>query len=110
VQTESNETFTADFGNAVDLAGYNIDESTLVVVDSNGDTIPESNYSVDTEPGEITVFSNATNSGVSDGDSLETTYDYQATGSTTTTVVGFIPVMLGVLLMVALSRKIEMGM
>lgn len=106
VQTVDNETFTADFGNYTEISGYEVDGATVEVYD-DGTQVSSNNFTVKEQEGQIKVFSNASNDGVSDGESVTTTYDYQATGGTVTTVVGFVPVMLGVLVMVAVSRRIS---
>lgn len=104
-QSVDNESFTADFGNFSDVSGYNIDSSTVEVYDDSGQ-VSSDNFTVESGSGEIQLFSNATNDGVTDGETVDATYEYQATEGVTTTVIGFVPVMLGVLVMVALSRKI----
>jgi len=104
-QSVDNESFTADFGNFSDVSGYNIDSSTVEVYDDSGQ-VSSDNFTVEEGSGEIQLFSNASNDGVTDGETVEATYEYQATEGVTTTVIGFVPVMLVVLVIVALSRKI----
>jgi len=111
VQSVANEQITADLGNHSDLGGYNVDNSTVTVTNSAGTTTyvngPGGDYTVATGNGSIKALSTGT---ISDGQTLNVSYDYQATGGLTETVIGFVPVMFGVLMMVAASRAIERRM
>jgi hypothetical protein len=109
VQSVANDQITADLGNYSDLGGYDVDKSTVVVEDAGGTTTYSqgSDYEVATGNGSIKALSSGT---ISDGQTLNVSYDYQATGGLTETVIGFVPVMFGVLMMVAASRAIERRM
>jgi len=106
--TES-ENVTADLGNYSDLGGYNVVSGSVVVEPAGGGTAYSqgSDYTVALENGSIKALSSGT---ISDGENLNVTYDYQATDSSTTTVLGFVPVMFGVLLFVVVSRGVMGGM
>jgi hypothetical protein len=108
VQTEV-ENVTADVGNYTDLAGYDLKSGTITVNSSGGTTTyaQGSDYEVALDNGSLLVLSSGT---ISDGETLNVSYDYQATDSTTTTVLGFIPVMFGTLLIVAAARGVQRGM
>jgi hypothetical protein len=103
------ENVTADLGNYSDLGGYDLVDGTVVVESSDGPaTYSEgSDYEVALENGSIKALSSGT---ISDGETLNVTYDYQATDGATSTVLGFVPVMFGVLLFVAVSRGVMDGM
>lgn len=111
LQSVANEQVTADLGNHTDLGGYEIDNSSVTVTDSSGTTTytngPNGDYEIATGNGSLKALSTGT---ISDGETLNVSYDYQATGGLTETVVGFVPVMFGVLMMVAASRAIERKM
>lgn len=103
------ENVTADLGNYSDLGGYDVVSGSVVVESSDGTTTYSqgSDYEVALENGSIKPLSSGT---ITDGETLNVTYDYQATDSSTTTVLGFVPVMFGVLLFVVVSRGVMGGM
>jgi hypothetical protein len=103
------ENVTADLGNYSDLGGYDLVDGTVVVESTDGTTTYSegSDYEVALENGSIKPLSSGT---ITDGETLNVTYDYNATDSSTTTVLGFVPVMFGVLLFVVVSRGVMGGM
>jgi hypothetical protein len=103
------ENVTADLGNYSDLGGYDVVDGTVVVEPAGGGTAYSegTDYEVALDNGSIKTLSSG---GISDGETLNVTYDYEATDSSTTTVLGFVPVMFGVLLFVVVSRGVMGGM
>ena len=101
--TVTNESVTADVGNASELRGYNLDASSVSVT-SGGSTVNSSEYSIDAEAGTITILANGT---VSDGDGLLVSYTYAATSGTTSTVVGMVPLFLALLILGVLAGKVS---
>lgn len=102
-QDINNETVTAQHGDAVDLKGYDIDVSSETVYGFN-DTSGEyevasspSDYSMDYDPGEITVNSSSTL--IQDGEDIKVSYTYQATSGTVTTIADLLPLMILVLIL-----------
>jgi hypothetical protein len=106
VQSVGNESVTADLGNFTELNGYSLVNGSVEVTDDSGTTIYSegTDYEVDYEAGKLKAL---TGGSISDGESLLVDYDYEATESGTTTVLGFVPVMFGVLLLVASARGIQ---
>lgn len=109
-QTITNETVTADYDTAVTLDGYQLVQDSETVYGYN-DTSASwevatsgTDYEMNYEPGEITVLNSS--SLIDDGEELRVTYDYQATDSTTTLVLGFLPLLLGVLIFVTLAAGV----
>lgn len=110
--TVEDESLTAEIDTPQDLDGYAVIDGTETVEYStdDGDSWTEamsSDYSLDTESGEITFTSDGN---VSEGDQVRVGYDYEATDSTTTTVVGIVPLFIALLLLVALARKVTEGL
>jgi len=105
----SNDTVQADHGNWTDLEGFDLDKSTLSVEDTSGTTTYSegSDYEVAVANGSIKALSSGT---ISDGETLNATYDYQATAGSTTTLLGFIPVMVGLLMFVAVANGVRSEM
>jgi len=103
------ENVTADLGNYSDLGGYDVVDGTVTVEPAGGGTAYSegTDYEVALDNGSIKTLSSG---GISDGETLNVTYDYEATDSSTTTVLGFVPVMFGVLLFVVVSRGVMGGM
>jgi len=105
-----NENVTADTGSYVELTGYDIDESSVVVEgfnDTSGSYEQASegtDYELNTSDGSLKALSGS--SLIDDGENVIVKYDYQASGGLTTTVVGFIPVMMGTLLLWTVSRGV----
>lgn len=107
-QNVTNETVAADVGNYVDLGGYQIDENSETVYaynDTSGSyevAQKGTDYEMSYENGSIKALSGS--SLIDDGEDVKVTYDYQATGATTTLVAGFVPVMVAVLIFATLAR------
>jgi hypothetical protein len=112
IQTVTNESVTADVGNHTDLEGYDIDGSTDTVTYTNGTgttytAVEGSDYELATENGSIKVLSGGN---IDDGASLKVSYDYQATSGTVTTVVGLVPLFVGLLLIGTIAGKLTDAM
>lgn len=109
-QTITNETVVADYDTAVSLDGYQIVQDSETVYGYNDTTASwevatsGTDYEMNYEPGEITVLNSS--SLIDDGEDVQVTYDYQATDSTTTLVVGFLPLLLAVLIFVTLAAGV----
>jgi len=109
VQSVSGENVTADHGNWSSLSGWDVQSGTVVVEDQSGTTTYSegSDYEINLTEGELKALSSGT---ISDGETLNVSYDYQATDGMTEMVVGFVPVMFGVLMIVAATRAIQQKM
>lgn len=113
-QNVTNETVAADYGNVVDLGGYNIDENSETVYgynDTSGSyevATSGTDYNMSYQSGGIEVLSSS--SLIEDGEDIKVSYTWQASNSFTTTVVGFIPVMLGVLIFAKLANGVTREM
>lgn len=107
-QTVVNETVTADYDDPVDLRGYDIVSGSETVWGYNGTDYVEAtspdDYSIDEGPGELTF--NESSTLIDDGEDVKVTYDYQATDELTALVLGFLPVMLGVLIFVPIAMRV----
>jgi hypothetical protein len=108
-QVSETENVTANLGNYSGLGGYDlVDGSVTVESQGDGTVYSEgSDYELALENGSVKALSSGT---IADGETLTVSYDYQATGSATETVLGFVPVMFGVLLFVVVSRGVMGGM
>lgn len=104
-QSVTNESVTADLGNEVDLSGYNIDASSVTVYNATDDVVPASEYTINDGPGTINVSSTSTS--VSDGETIAVSYDYQATTGMVTTIVGYVPELVAVLILAFLGLAIQ---
>lgn len=110
-QTTTNETATADTGNFVDLDGYNLVDGTVTVYgynetsDSYETATEGSDYELDLSSGEIKALSGS--SLIDDGEEIKVTYDYEATDGMTSTIIGYGPVFLGLLLLTTVGMKVQ---
>jgi hypothetical protein len=103
VQTIENETVTADFDNYVELDGYDLVDGTVTVDDGSGATYSEgTDYELNQSAGSIHALSGGT---ITDGQSIEVSYEYQATDGTTSTIIGLLPLFLALLILVILAAK-----
>ena len=106
-QSVTNETFSANSGTYTDLGGYELDESSVTVYGYNDSSdsyevaSQGTDYELAVENGSVKPLSGS--SLIDDGEEVRVTYDYQATGGTTTLLAGFIPVMIGVLIFARLA-------
>ncbi len=107
--TVENETVTADIGNATDLDGYSIEDGSETVEwynesSSSWETVSSgTDYEMNYDEGSITALSGGT---INDGDDLRVDYTYAATDGTTSTVMGLIPMFLGLLMLVSLAKPV----
>lgn len=110
-QTVTNETVTAETGEYVDLSGYSLEDGTVTVYGYNDtsdsyETASEgSDYEVKLDSGELKALDGSTL--IDDGEEVQVSYDYQATDDMTTMVIGFVPVMIGLLLFVVLAQRVQ---
>jgi hypothetical protein len=110
-QDVTNETVTGQHGEWVELGGYDIDENSETVWgynDTSGSyeqAIEGTDYDIRYSEGEIQANSSSTL--IDDGEQIKVSYTYQATGSTTTLVAGFVPLMIGLLVFVSVAMKVR---
>jgi len=114
-QSVTNESVTADVGSYVELGGFNVvDGSETVYAPDNRDngefnvTSEGADYEINNSDGSIKALSGS--SEIDDGDTLKVTYDYEAAGQITTTVVGFVPVMIGAVVLFMLGQGVQREM
>jgi len=87
-----NESVTADVGNYVDLDGYDIVSGSVTVYNSTGDVQTEdSDYEIGYDNGSIKAVSGGD---ITDGNTIQVTYNYSQTSGTVTTVANLIPLMI----------------
>lgn len=104
-----NETVTAQHGEYVELSGYEIQEDSETVYFQNGTEgsweVAErgTDYEMNYEPGEIQALSSGN---ISDGEELRVSYTYAATGGTTSTVLGMVPMFVGLLILVTIAARV----
>lgn len=109
-QSITNETVTAETGTFVELDGYAIDANSETVYgynDSSGSyeqATQGTDYELNYDGGELKVLNGSTL--IQDGEDVKISYDYQASGQTTSLVAGFVPVMLVLLLFVSIALKV----
>ncbi|WP_225336640.1 hypothetical protein [Halomicrobium urmianum] len=103
-QSVANESVTADVGNYVELDGYQLVDGSVTVEAEDGTSYSEgSDYEVDYESGELQALSGGN---ISDGETVYTSYDYESTSGTTTTIAGLLPLFLALLILVVLARAV----
>lgn len=103
-EVSETENVTADLGNYVDLGGYELVSGSVDVSNASGNSISDTEYEVNQTEGSLKIDSGTT--AVSDGEELNVTYDYQATDTQTTQVATLLPLLLGLLLLVAMAGRI----
>lgn len=105
----TNETVTATSGEYSSLQGYDIDPATAVVYghnDTSGSYETTTEYTLNEGAGEI-QFDIQNSTLIEDGEDVKVTYDYQATDSLTGLVAGYLPLGIGLLVMVTIATRIE---
>jgi len=104
-----NETIVANHGEYVDLGGYDVDDSETVQSYEATPTVYSegSDYEIALDNGSVKALSSGT---ITDGEKLNVTYSYQATSGAATTVIGFVPVMVGLLLFVGAASGVQRQM
>lgn len=111
VQTVTNETVSADTGNWVDTDGYQFVDGTVTVygyndsADSYEEATEGTDYELDLAAGEIKALEGS--SLIDDGETVKITYDYEATDGMTSTIIGYGPVFLGLLLLTTVGMKVQ---
>lgn len=109
-QTVTNETVYADYNESVDLRGYNIDENSETVWgynDTSGayeQAVSGTDYTMDYGAGEVDFDSSS--SLIDDNEEVKVSYDYQASNTLTTLVIGFIPLAIGLLIFVGIANRV----
>lgn len=109
-QTVTNETVTADTGNWSEFDGYQVVDGSVTVygyndsADSYEEATEGTDYELRLESGEIKALEGS--SLIEDGETVKLSYDYEATDDMTSTILGYGPVFLGVLLIATLGTKI----
>lgn len=107
--TVDNETVSASVDESVELDGYNIvqDSETIERYNETSDSWDEmvrgTDYEMNNEPGSIDVLDGGS---IEDGDELRASYEYEATDTMTTTVVGLLPLFLALLILGSLAGPI----
>lgn len=106
----ANETVVADAGNYTELQGYNIVANSETVWGYN-DTASAyeqasspGDYELDTDAGQLKVNSSSTL--IDDGEDVKVSYDYEATGGTTTSLIVLIPLFVALLMLVTAASYI----
>jgi len=111
IQTVDNETVTADVGNYTGLDGYYIQEDSEVVYGYNDtagsyETLTEgTDYEMNYDAGQVKFLSGS--SIVEDGEDVRVTYDYEATDDMTTTIIGYGPLFVAVLLLATVGMRVS---
>lgn len=109
-QTVTNESVTADVGNYVDLGGYNIDSGSETVYWLNSSSgsyeqvSSSTDYTMAYQNGSIRADSGGT---IGDGDSLKVTYTYAASGGLTSTILGYSPLFIALILLAVMYGEME---
>lgn len=108
-QTVTNETVTAAFNQTIDLQGYDVNAGSETVYAPNGSGV----YVVAAESGNYTFYDaagaiefNSSSTLIQEGEEVRVSYTYVASDATTTLVVGFIPLGVGLLIFVVVSRHV----
>jgi len=109
-QTVTNETVHADYDQSVDLRGYDLvanSETVWGYNDTSGSyeqaTSPD-DYTLNDAGGDLSF--NSSSSLIEDGEEVKVSYDYQASDTLTTLVVGFIPLGVGLLIFVGVAKRV----
>ena len=101
VQAVENETVTADYDSYVELEGYSIVDGSVRVDDGAGETYSAgADYELNQSAGSIHALSSGN---ITDGQTIEVSYDYEATSGTTTTIVGLLPMFMALLVLVVMA-------
>ena len=100
----------ASFDEVYDLQGFDVTpDSEIVEVWDDGTEswttlTAGTDYQIDTDQGEIEFIDGG---GVSEGDEVRASYEYQATDGIITSIAGLLPVFLALLLLVPLANKVS---
>lgn len=110
-QSLTNESITASTGEYVELDGYDVVGSSVVVYgynDSSGsfETATEgTDYEIDLSAGDVQALNDS--SLIDDGEEVKVTYDYEATSGTVTTVLQLLPLLVGVLILGTVGMYVQ---
>lgn len=113
-QTVTNETVAANYDTFVDLGGYAIVDGSETVYGYNDSSssyevaAEGTDYELDLGAGEIKILNGSTL--IEDGEDVKVSYDYEASGDLTATLIDFTPVMLATFVLVILARGVEKEM
>lgn len=106
--TVTNESVTADVGSYVELGAYSVIDGTETVYNASGaEQTAGTDYELAAENSSIKALSGGS---IADGETIAVAYDYQASGELATTVMEFIPMMLGLLIFVGIARHVQKEM
>jgi len=101
LQAVGNEPVTADHDTYVELEGYSLVDGSVTVDDGAGTTYSEgADYELNRSAGSINALSSGN---ITDSQTIEVSYDYEATSGTTTTIVGLLPLFMALLVLVVLA-------
>jgi len=104
-----NEEISADSGTWQDLEGFDLTSNFSAETSSGGTSLSEgSDYELNESAGTIKFLSGSAN--VNDGDAVTTTYEYNATDSTTSVIAGLLPLFAGLLLLGTAAMRIRQMM
>lgn len=109
-QSVVNETHAVDFNQTIDLRGYDVDPGSETVYGYNEtagsyEEAPASDYTFHDSSGTLDLNSSSTL--FDEGEDVKVSYDYQAADATTTLVVGFIPLGVGLLIFVGVAKGVQ---
>lgn len=91
-QSVTNETVTASTGDYVNLDGFDIEGTSVVVYNASDDVMTEgTDYEVNTDNGSVLALSGGD---IGDGTDIKVSYDYAQTSDVATTVADLIPLIL----------------
>lgn len=110
-QSITNESVTADFNEKIELTGYDIDPNSETVwgyneTSGNYEQASADAYTLYEQQGAIT-FNNSSTTLIDSGETVKVSYDYQASSELTSLILGFIPVMVGVLIFVPIATRVQ---
>lgn len=110
-QAVTNESVTASTGEFVELDGYDLVGSSVVVYGYNDSTgsfeqaTEGTDYEINTGPGDVQALSGS--SLIDDGEEVKVTYDFEATSGTTTTILNLLPLLVGVLILGTVGMYVQ---
>jgi len=103
VQAVGNESVTADHDSYVELDGYDLVDGSVTVDNGSGTTYSEgTDYELNQSAGSIHALGGGN---ISDGQTIEVSYEYQSTDGTTSTIIDLLPLFLVLLILVLLAAK-----
>jgi len=99
-----NDSVSAEIGTYQDLEGYNIDSGSFSAELDDGSSLSEgTDYELNSSAGTVKFLSAGA---VSEGDTVNTSYQYDATDGTTSTITGLLPLLIGLLVLVPIANEV----